>query len=173
MVFEHREPPHFGAGGSDELNDIIGAAEYLLSRSDVEPKRLGVWGGSYGGRMTSLALASAPQFFATRADYAGISNWVKMPGMDALDEAATKIAFESSPMAHIDTWRAPVLLMHSDADPNVPLEQTTDLAMALRNKGVPVEYLMIPDEVHFLLRHHSWNVIFNATREYCDRQLKP
>jgi dipeptidyl aminopeptidase/acylaminoacyl peptidase len=172
--FEFREPPGFGAGGSAELNDIIGAAKYLLRRSDVDPRRLGVWGGSYGGRMTSLALASAPQFFAAGADYAGISNWLKMPGVyTPYDEAANRIAFESSPMAHIASWRAPVLLMHSDADPAVPFEQTTDLATALRNKGIKVDYLMLPNEVHFLLRHESWNVIFSATRDYFDRQMEP
>jgi dipeptidyl aminopeptidase/acylaminoacyl peptidase len=171
--FEFREPPTFGAGGSNELNDIIGAANYIISRSDIDPERLGIWGGSYGGRMTSLALASAPQYFAAGVDYAGISNWVKMPGFFAPDEAAAKTAFESSPMAHMRSWRAPVLLMHGDADTNVPIEQTTDLATALRDKGVAVDYLMIPDEVHFLLRHKSWNVISDATRGYFDRQLKP
>jgi dipeptidyl aminopeptidase/acylaminoacyl peptidase len=96
-----------------------------------------------------------------------------MPGPFAENEATAKTAFESSPMGHIDAWRAPVLLMHGDADPTVPFEQTTDLATALRNNGVAVDYLMIPDEVHFLLRHNSWNVIFNATKDYFDRQLKP
>jgi dipeptidyl aminopeptidase/acylaminoacyl peptidase len=123
--------------------------------------------------MTALALSGAPQYFAAGADYAGISNWAKMPGPFAENGATAKIAFESSPMGHIDAWRAPVLLMHGDADPTVPFEQTTDLATALRNKGVAVDYLMIPDEVHFLLRHNSWNVIFNATKDYFDRQLKP
>jgi dipeptidyl aminopeptidase/acylaminoacyl peptidase len=61
--FFYREPQGFGAAGASELNDIIGAAKYLGSRPDVDPKRLGVWGGSYGGRMTLLALAEAPQYF--------------------------------------------------------------------------------------------------------------
>jgi dipeptidyl aminopeptidase/acylaminoacyl peptidase len=168
-----REPQGFAAGGASELNDIIGAARYMISRSDVDSKKLGVWGGSYGGRMTSLALAAAPEFFAAGADYAGVHNWVKMPGFSAPDGAAEKLAYESSAIGHVGTWRAPVLLMHADADPAVPFEQTAELAAALRSRGIPVEYLMIPDEVHFLLKHSSWSAIFAATGEYMDRQLKP
>jgi len=168
-----REPKGFGAGGASELNDIVGAARYLQSRPDVDPKRLGVWGGSYGGRMTSLALAAAPEYFAAGADYAGVHDWLAMPEFTAPNEEAAKLARESGAMAHVDTWRAPVLLMHADADPIVPFAQTAELAAALRARGIPVDYLMIPNEVHFLLRHGSWNTIFDATRQYMDRHLKP
>lgn len=170
--FEYRAPPGFGAEGASELNDIIGAANYLLSRPDVDPKRLGVWGGSYGGRMASLAMASAPQFFAVGVDYAGVHNWLKMPGFTPANDSAAKLAYESSAIAHVDNWKAPVLLMHGDADPTVPFEQTTELAAELRKRGIPVDYVMIPDEVHFLLKHSSWNRVFDKTREYLDQHLK-
>lgn len=169
---EFRVPPGFGAEGASELNDIIGAANYLLSRPEVDPKRLGVWGGSYGGRMASLALASAPQFFAAGVDYSGINDWLKMTGFSPANEAAAKLAYESSAIAHVDNWRAPVLLMNGDADPTVPFEETTELASALRKRGIPVDYLMIPDEVHFLLKHSSWNRIFDETRKYLDQHMR-
>lgn len=174
--FEYREPPRFGAGGASELEDIIGAAKYMQSRSDVDPKRLGVWGGSYGGRMTLLALAEAPQYFAAGASYSGIYDWVTMPEFDVNgaqpgNEAAVKLAYDSGPVAHMDKWRAPVLLMLGDADPIVNIQQTTALAAVLRKRKIPVEVLMIPDEVHFLLRESSWNRVFEATRNYFDRHL--
>lgn len=174
--FEYREPPRFGAGGASELDDIIGAAKYLQSRADVDPKRLGVWGGSYGGRMTLLALAEAPQYFAAGASYSGIYDWVTMPefevnGAQPGNEATVKLAYDSGPVAHMDKWRAPVLLMLGDADPIVNIQQTTALAAVLRRKRIPVDVLVIPDEVHFLLKESSWNTVFDATRAYFDRHL--
>jgi dipeptidyl aminopeptidase/acylaminoacyl peptidase len=169
---DFREAKGFAAGGASELNDITGAARYMIGRPDVDSKKLGVWGGSYGGRMTSLALAAAPEFFAAGADYAGVHNWTRMPEFVSTDPAMTQLAIESSAIGHVDTWRAPVLFMHADADPAVPVAQTTELATALRARGIPVDYLMIPDEVHFLLRHNSWSVIFDATRQYMDQHLK-
>ena len=174
--FEYREPPRFGAGGASELDDIIGAAKYMQSRSDVDPKRLGVWGGSYGGRMTLLALSEAPEYFAAGASYSGIYDWVTMPEFDVNgaqpgNEATLKLAYDSGPVAHMDKWRAPVLLMLGDADPIVNIQQTTALAAVLRRKKIPVQVLMIPDEVHFLLRDSSWNTVFEATEAYFDRHL--
>lgn len=174
--FEYREPPRFGAGGASELDDIVGAARYMQSRPDVDPKRLGVWGGSYGGRMTLLALAEAPQYFAAGVSYSGIYDWVTMPEFDVNgaqpgNEAAVRLAYDSGPVAHMDKWRAPVLLMLGDADPIVNIQQTTALAAVLRAKKIPVDVLMIPDEVHFLLRDSSWNTVFEATKDYFDKHL--
>jgi dipeptidyl aminopeptidase/acylaminoacyl peptidase len=174
--FEYREPPRFGAGGASELDDIIAAAKYMQSRPDVAPQRLGVWGGSYGGRMTLLALAEAPQYFAAGASYSGIYDWVTMPEWDVNgaqpgNEAAVRLAYDSGPVAHMDKWRAPVLLMLGDADPIVNIEQTTALAAMLRRRKIPVDVLVIPDEVHFLLKDSSWNRVFEATRDYFDKHL--
>lgn len=174
--FEYREPFGFGAGGANELNDIIGAAKYMQSRSSVDPKRLGVWGGSYGGRMTLLALAAAPEYFAAGVSYAGIYDWLIMPEFksrrDALDASTERLAHESGAIAHMDGWRAPVLLILGDADAIVEVDQTKMLAARLRRQGVPVDILMIPDEVHFLLRGGSWDQVFTAAKDYFDRYLK-
>jgi dipeptidyl aminopeptidase/acylaminoacyl peptidase len=173
--FEYREPPGFGAGGASELNDIIGAARYMQSRPSVDPKRLGVWGGSYGGRMTLLALAAAPEYFAAGVSYAGIYDWLTMPELESrgntIGEASERLAHESGAVARVESWRAPVLLMLADADPFVGVEQTTALAARLRKQGVPVDILLIPDEVHFLLRGGSWDRLFTAAKDYFDRHL--
>jgi dipeptidyl aminopeptidase/acylaminoacyl peptidase len=174
--FEYREPLGFGAGGANELEDIIGAARYMQSRPSVDPKRLGVWGGSYGGRMTLLALAAAPEYFAAGVSYAGIYDWLTLPEFKSrggpIDAATERLAYESGAVAHMDGWRAPVLLMLADADPIVDVDQTKALAVRLRRQGIAVEILMIPDEVHFLLREVSWNQVFTAVKNYFNRHLK-
>lgn len=173
--FEYRESPGFGAGGASELADIIGAAKYMQSRPSVDPKRLGVWGGSYGGRMTLLALAAAPEYFAAGVSYAGIYDWLTMPELksrgSAIDAVTARLAHESGAAARVEGWRAPVLLMLADADPIVAVDQTQALAARLRRQGIPVDILMIPDEVHFLLRSGSWNQVFTATKDYFDLHL--
>ena len=166
-----REAEGFGVNGGAELRDVVGAARYLQGLPEVDPKRLGIWGGSYGGRMTSLAMGAAPEFWVAGVDYAGVHDLAQYYLRGEADPAAIKLARESSAVGHIDTWRAPVLLMAADADALFP--QTVELAALLRRRGVAVETLQIPDEVHFLLRHQSWNTIFQATKTYLDRFLKP
>ena len=124
--------------------------------------------------MTLLALAEAPQYFAAGLSYSGVYNWVTMPefdlnAADPANEAAIKLAYDSGPVAHMDRWRAPVLLMLGDANPLVNFEQTTALAAVLRRKRIPIDVLMIPGEVHFLLRNSSWSAVIQATKEYFDK----
>ena len=171
---DFREPLNFGAGGASELNDILGGALYLRGRSDVDPSRIGLWGGSYGGLMTALGLARAPDLLAAGVDYAGVHDW--RPLLPQLNEptapkGASELAFQSSAMATIDKWRAPVLLVHADDDRNVPFAQTVQLVQALRPKGVEVEQVVLPDEIHDLLRHRSWLTFFEAADDFFARRL--
>jgi dipeptidyl aminopeptidase/acylaminoacyl peptidase len=81
------------------------------------------------------------------------------------------MAFESSALASMQTWRSPVLLIHADDDRNVPFSQTVDLVRGLREHGVPFEQLIIPDEIHDLLLYRSWLTLFHATDDFFDRHL--
>jgi dipeptidyl aminopeptidase/acylaminoacyl peptidase len=174
---EFRETPTGGAGGASEVNDLLGAGLYLKSRSDVDPRRIGLWGGSYGGYLTAQGLARAPELFAAGVDIYGVHEWnteIKNwnPAYNPLahpDEA--KLAFESSPMAAISTWRGPVLFIHGDDDRNVPFNQTVILIRALRKQGVDVEQLIFPDEVHGMLVHSDQIKEFRAIVEFLERRL--
>ena len=168
---DFREAKDFGVYGASELNDIVGAARYLQSLPSVDSKRMGVWGGSYGGRMTSLAMARAPEFWVAGADYAGVHDMRNYYSRFLKTPEEREVAYQSSAIAHVDKWKAPVLLMVGDADSLTP--DTISLAAALRDKGVTVDQVMIPDEVHFLLRRKSWHTIFQATKDYLDKHLKP
>lgn len=59
---DFREAEKSGASGASEYNDLLAAADYLRSRPDVDPKRIGLWGGSYGGYLTALGLAQFGHF---------------------------------------------------------------------------------------------------------------
>lgn len=172
---EFREPPRFGTAGASEYQDILGAAQFLRARSDVDPSRVGVYGGSYGGLMTGLALSRSSDLFAAGVDYAGVGNWLGLLPPSSAPDAATvsKLAYDSSPIATAAQWRSPVLFVQADDDRNVPFHQTVELANALRGLGhARVDQLIIPDEIHDLLRHRSWEMFFEATDRYFDQYLR-
>jgi dipeptidyl aminopeptidase/acylaminoacyl peptidase len=92
------------------------------------------------------------------------------PGKDA---TATRIAFESSPMSSIATWRSPVLLIHGDDDRNVPFHESVILAEALRKQRVPFEQLIFPDEIHGFLTEKRWIEAYTATANFLGKYLSP
>jgi dipeptidyl aminopeptidase/acylaminoacyl peptidase len=168
-----REAINYGASGASEYNDVIGAGLYLRNRSDVDGERIGVWGGSYGGYLTAMALARASHLFAAGVDLHGVHDWSARGGLNAIPDAERqRIAFESSPMASIKTWRSPVLLIHGDDDRNVDFSQTVRLVDALRAQKVEIEQLVFPDEVHDFLTHAHWMAAMNAADKFFAKKLK-
>ncbi len=171
-----RVPPKFGPSGASEYNDIVGAAAFLNARSDVDSKRLGVWGGSYGGYMTALALARASDTFAAGVDYAGVHDWrslLKLYAAAGAPATADSLAWASSPLSSIKKWRSPVLVIQADDDHNVPFAQSVQLVSALREQKVPHELIVIPNEIHDLLLHQSWITYFQAQSVFLDKYLRP
>ncbi len=149
---DFRMAPHVGAQGAAEYQDVLAGANYLRARSDVDPHRIGIYGLSYGGYLAALALARNSDIFKVGVDFAGVHNWATQIDWDDGKIVGTpverQIAFESSPVASIDTWRSPVFLSQGDDDRNVAFSQGLDLAQRLRAKGVEVEQLVIPNETH-------------------------
>jgi len=174
---EFREALNYGATGASEFNDVTGAGLYLRSRPDVDGKRIGLWGGSYGGYLTALGLARASDLFAAGVDLHGVHNWNIeihhfVPAYDPeANPDAARLALESSPIAAIKTWRSPVLLVQGDDDRNVPFHENVLMAEALRKQGVEVEELVFPDEIHDFLRHESWLRAYHAGADFFDRHL--
>jgi dipeptidyl aminopeptidase/acylaminoacyl peptidase len=174
---EFREALHYGAQGASEFNDVLGAGVYLRARPDVDPKRIGLWGGSYGGFLTAMGLARASDLFAAGVDLHGvhdwnieIQNWI--PTYDPAKQAdAAKLAYESSPIAYVKDWRSPVLLVHGDDDRNVQFSQSVQLAAALREQRVEAEQLVFPDDIHDFLTHAHWLAAYRAAADFFDRKL--
>jgi dipeptidyl aminopeptidase/acylaminoacyl peptidase len=175
---DFREALDYGAAGASEYQDVVGAGLYLRSRPDVDPARIGLWGGSYGGYLTAMGLSRAPELFAAGVDLHGVHDWTVVirnfqPGFnpEARQEVARR-AFLSSPMSSIDGWRAPVLVVHGDDDRNVPFSETVDLVEQLRKRNVVVEQMIFPDEVHGFLLHRNWLRAFTAAADFFERHLK-
>jgi dipeptidyl aminopeptidase/acylaminoacyl peptidase len=178
-------PEHGGARGAAEYQDVIAGARFLQARTDVDARRIGIWGGSYGGYLTALALGRNSDVFATGVDIHGVHNWDRQgrgaPNLsaalagDGITEAdlreAARVTYESSPVSSVKTWRSPVLLIHADDDRNVEFHQTVDLEQRLLEKGVKVEELVIPDDIHDFLLWRTWVKVTTAGGEYLERML--
>ena len=174
---EFREALNYGAAGASEVKDLMGAGLYLKGRTDVDAKKIALWGGSYGGYLTAHGLAQASNMFACGVDIHGVHNWNdEIPTFASWYDAAkfpviAKKALESSPVYYIKGWKNPVLLIHGDDDRNVPFSESVNIAELLRKQGVHTEQLVLPDEVHGFLLHRNWLKIYNASFEFIQRQL--
>ncbi len=175
---DFREALNYGAIGASEFNDVLGAGGYLRNRADVDPRRIGLWGGSYGGYLTALGLARASDLFAAGVDIHGVHDWNTeipnfLPSYKPNERTdAARLAWESSPLSSVSTWRSPVLLIQGDDDRNVPFTEMVDLAEALRKQGVSFEQLVFPDEIHDFLLHRTWLAAYHAASDFFDRHFK-
>jgi len=175
---DFREALNYGAMGASEFNDVQGAGVYLRARAYVDPRRIGLWGGSYGGYLTALGLARASDLFAAGVDIHGVHDWnTEIPNFMASYKPnehtdAARLAWESSPLSSVSTWRSPVLLIQGDDDRNVPFAEMVDLAEALRKQGVPFDQLVFPDEIHDFLLHRTWLAAYHAASDFFDRHFK-
>jgi dipeptidyl aminopeptidase/acylaminoacyl peptidase len=168
-----REAPGRAGRGASEYHDVVAAGKYLQNRSDVDPARVGLWGGSYGGYLTALGLGRNSDIFAAGVDFHGVHDWPtdNWDGKN-IPPDLTKLAHESSPVTAVDTWKSPVLFIHGDDDRNVYFTQTVDLVARLRARGVTIEQLIFPDEIHDFLLHRTWLAGYHAASDFFDRQLK-
>jgi dipeptidyl aminopeptidase/acylaminoacyl peptidase len=177
----YHHPDHAGPFGASEYQDVVAGAKFLQGAKGVDPARIGIWGGSYGGYLTAMGLARNPEIFKTGVDLHGVHDWSADleawvgPADKRYEKGdrdqAMKVAFESSPIADMSRWKAPVLLTQGDDDRNVQFHQTVDLARRLDARHIPYEELVLPDEIHGFLRHASWLAADKATAEFLTRKL--
>ena len=144
-----RTAPNTGGSGNAEYQDVLAAGKYLQTRSDVDSDRIGIWGLSYGGVLTSQALARNSDIFKAGVDLAGVHLWGSSLDPDA-------VSFKSSTIGAIDGWKSPVLLVHGDDDRNVAFQQTTGLVQLLRQRDVYFELIVFPDDTHESMLHSRW-----------------
>lgn len=169
-----REAKGRAGRGATEYQDIVAAGMYLRDRNDVDPKNIGLWGGSYGGFLTAMGLARNSDLFAAGVDLHGVHDWSNddVRQQKNLSPEDIRLAKESSPITSVEKWRSPVLFIHGDDDRNVDFTQTVDLIARLRKRNVELEQLIFPDEIHDFLMHRSWLAAYQAAADFFDRHLR-
>jgi dipeptidyl aminopeptidase/acylaminoacyl peptidase len=169
-----REAPGIARGGATEYRDVLAAQRSLAARNDVDPKRIGIWGGSWGGYLTALALARNSDLFAAGVDFHGVHTMLRNVENNLSPDAqaaARQLQWQSSPMGAIGTWRSPVLLIHGDDDHNVDFAQSLLLARELAARGIPHEELVFPNERHGFLRYSDWLQSYRAADAFLAKRL--
>lgn len=163
--YTFHQPANAGMSGASEYLDIRAAGEWLAAQPSVDASRIGIYGGSYGGFLTALALGRDSKLFAAGVDIHGVHDFIaarssaftpsakyeKAPDL----ESAIEVAWKSSPVAYVDSWTSPALIIHGDDDRNVRFSQSTDLVKRLQAKGVEHETLVIVDDTHHWMKHSN------------------
>ena len=157
-----RSAPNTNSRGNSEYQDVLAGAKYLQGRPDVDASRIGIWGLSYGGLLTSQALARNSDIFLAGADLAGVHLYT--PTLDTAN-----VAYKSSSISAIDAWKSPVLLVHGDDDRNVDFAQTVGLIQLLRAHNVYYESIIIPDDLHESMLHSNWVYTFGRIGDFLHR----
>jgi dipeptidyl aminopeptidase/acylaminoacyl peptidase len=179
--YDFHQPPDAGARGAAEYRDVVAGAEYLNTLPHVDGSRIGIYGGSYGGFLTAMALARNSNRFAAGVDIHGVHDWTgeRARGLmtreryeEPLDVArALEVAYRSSPVSSVASWRSPVLVIHGDDDRNVRFSQSTDLVRRLEDLGVEHETLLIVDDTHHFLRYANVMTVDSATAAFLEKKL--
>ncbi|HSM57113.1 MAG TPA: S9 family peptidase, partial [Candidatus Sulfomarinibacteraceae bacterium] len=167
----------------DAVADLAHAARWLKGRAEVDGERIAVYGGSYGGFMVLSALTTYPELWAAGVDIVGISDFVTfLENTSDYRRAHREAEYGSlaehrefleriAPMRHVDRIQAPLMVIHGANDPRVPLSEAQQLVDALREREVPVEFLVFDDEGHGIVKLRNKRVAYPAIVAFLDQQL--
>jgi dipeptidyl aminopeptidase/acylaminoacyl peptidase len=173
--------------GREPLWDCVEAKKYLATLPYVDPQRIGIIGGSYGGYMVLAALAFQPDVFDCGVDVFGVSNWVRtLENTPPWWESFKKALFQEmgdpakdrdnlrgiSPVFHADKIKKPLLVLQGANDPRVLKAESDDIVAAVRKNAVPVEYIVFDDEGHGFTKKKNQLTGYRATLEFLDKYLK-
>ena len=174
--YEFHNPIDGGTKGASEYKDIKAAGLWLKGQKDIDNNRIYVYGGSYGGYLTAMALGRDSDLFGggvdihgvhdrTRYGYLNSNYYEKSPDYNQ----AREVAWKSSPISDVDTWKSPVLIIHADDDRNVDFRQSTDLVQRLRSKDVYMETMVIVDDTHHFMMFENQMKVNKATADFLIR----
>ncbi len=179
--YDFHQPPHAGDEGAAEYKDIKAAGLWLRRQNDVDSDRIGIYGGSYGGFLTAMALAHDSKLFKAGVDFHGVHDWTAQSSLmnafkDKYEKApdydkALKTAWLSSPVSAMNGWKSPVLIIQGDDDRNVHFNQSVDLVNRLEKKGVPYETMVMVDDTHHWMKFANAVTVYAAAADFFVRQF--
>jgi dipeptidyl aminopeptidase/acylaminoacyl peptidase len=160
-----------------DLEDVLGAVEYLKSLKNVDTSRLGIWGVSYGGFMTAAALFKAPDAFKAGAAFSGVYDWENY-NAGYTEQRLTKPSENpeaykrSSPIWFSSQLKNHLLIVHGIVDDNVMFQDAVQLSEKLIHEGKPFEEAFYPEENHGFAREETLRDAFGRAAAFFDRWLQ-
>jgi dipeptidyl aminopeptidase/acylaminoacyl peptidase len=173
--------------GEADLADCVASKKMLVATGYVDPNRIGIIGGSYGGYMVLAALTLQPEEFDVGVDLFGISNWVRTlesipPYWESFREALYRELGDPaedkerltriSPLFNAKEIRRPLMVLQGANDPRVLKVESDEIVEAARANGIEVEYIVFDDEGHGFLKKENRLRGYRAIREFLDKHLK-
>jgi dipeptidyl aminopeptidase/acylaminoacyl peptidase len=168
----------------DAIKDVAFAHEFLKNSGYVDPKKIVVMGGSYGGFMTLAQVTMNPDLWAAGVDIVGIANWTtffKNTGAWRRENRAAEYGDPEkdpefmrsiSPINFVNQIKAPLFVIAGANDPRVPKPEADQIVAAVKAKGVPVEYISFPDEGHGMAKRANRIKGYGAIADFLDKYVK-
>ena len=172
--------------GEADLDDVVASRGMLAATGRVDPSRIGIIGGSYGGFMTAAALAFRPDAFALGVNIFGVTNWIRtLESIPPWWEAQRKALYEElgdpavdkerltriSPLFHAANIRRPLMVLQGANDPRVLQVESDEIVAAVKANGVPVEYIVFPDEGHGFVKRENERRGYEAVLAFLDTHM--
>lgn len=176
----------FKQWGKKMQDDITDGVNWLISQGIAEPKRIGIYGGSYGGYTTLAGLTFTPDLYACGVDYVGVANlfsWMAAippywkPYLEMLYEMVghpekdSILLHEASPVFHVDKIKVPLLIAQGANDPRVPKAESDQMVEALKKKGIDVPYIVKDNEGHGFRNEENRFDFYKAMEEFLGKHL--
>jgi dipeptidyl aminopeptidase/acylaminoacyl peptidase len=170
--------------GGGDLKDEVAAVDFLKATGYVDPKKIGITGGSYGGFMTLMAIGKTPDIWAAAVEEYGIISWFTMlkssdpslneyvKGLLGNPDANRKVYEEASPITYIRKEKAPLLVLQGDNDPRVPKEEAQQVVDILKKEGRVVDAHYYPNEGHGFVKRENQIDSIRRTIDWFDEYLK-
>lgn len=163
--------------GGKDLEDVLGAVAYLKTLGNVDTNRLGIWGVSYGGFLTNMALFQAPGVFKAGSSWAAVNDWENYNAGYTSQRLNTPVSNpeayrRSSPIHFSQNLRDNLLIIHGMVDDNVLFQDAVQLTEKLIHEGKPFAHMFYPEENHGFIRDTTWIDALRRTTEWFDRYLK-
>ena len=172
--------------GKTMQDDITDGVQWLIKQGIADPKRVAIYGASYGGYATLAGVTFTPDLYACAVDYVGVSNmftfmktippyWEPYKAMfyemvgDPVKDSA--LLAEVSPALHADKIRTPLFVAQGANDPRVNKAESDQMVAALKKRGVIVEYMMKNDEGHGFANEKNQIEFYNAMDKFFDKYL--
>lgn len=167
-------------------DDITDGVHWLVRRGIADPKRIAIYGGSYGGYATLAGVTFTPDLYACGIDYVGVANlftflrtippyweperemWNEMVGDPVKDK---QLLEEVSPVFHVDRIKVPMLIAQGANDPRVNKNESDQMVEALRKRGIPVEYLVKGNEGHGFSNEENRFEFYEAMEQFLAQRL--
>jgi dipeptidyl aminopeptidase/acylaminoacyl peptidase len=169
--------------GGGDLKDEIAGVEFLKATGYVDPKKIGITGGSYGGFMTLMAVGRNPDIWSAAVELYGIINWRTMlkssdpalneylKGLLGNPDTNRKVYEEDSPITYIRNEKAPLLVLQGDNDPRVPKEEAQQVVDILKKQGRTVDAHYYPNEGHGFVKRENQIDSIRRTIAWFDQYL--